>query len=190
MMVRHQALVQLAPQLHEVVPGHRALWALIPHREATIHPGERLIPLAAPPEHGGDRKAVLGGGLALLAERDVGSHVALSGVDRAQHVAPAAASIRAVAPVHVIGRLVGGGLRLEAGSDLAFQGGEAVLAHHAQGVGLKGVRETVGVVLHAPEQQPRGLVNPGESCPPGGFPSASSAGARHENPGPRAGSVM
>src|SRR5439155_18195511 len=74
---------QFAPQRHEVVPGHRAVWALLLQRETAIHPGEHLVPLAARLEHGGDREAVLGRELRLFAQRDVGSQIAPPGVDRA-----------------------------------------------------------------------------------------------------------
>jgi hypothetical protein len=75
---------QLALQLREVVPGRRAVGVPLLHRETAIHPGERLVPLAPRLEHGGDREAVLDRELAPLAERDVGPHIALLGVDRAQ----------------------------------------------------------------------------------------------------------
>jgi hypothetical protein len=129
---------ELAPQRHEVVSGHRSVWVRVLQREAAIHPGERLVPLASRLQQGGDREAVLGRQLRLFAQRDVGPDIALPGVDRAEHVTPAAARLRGVASGRVFERLLVGIRRLEAGLHVSLEGSEPARAHRLHGIALQG----------------------------------------------------
>src|SRR2546426_6265269 len=70
-------------------------------------------------------------------------------------------------------------LRLEAGLHLPLEGSEAVLAHHLDGIAPDAGREAVGVVLHAPEQTPGGLVGISARCLAGPDPAAVEAHDEH-----------
>jgi len=109
--------------------------------------------------------------MSLLAERDVSAHVAPLDVYRAQDAAQARRRVGEVTREALVGDLRGHGLRVEAGPHGSFERDERVLVHHLDGLLLEGGRESVGIVLHAIEQQPRGLFRTG----PGRLPRLDPA---------------